>query len=91
MSINPELIKSALLVIGEAGQKIAKDKDAQKIILGKYSNGKPRSVIDAINGEIIDPKDKLLITKRLEDEKKNKKKKKKKKKNKNKKAQSYWV
>lgn len=49
---------------------ISESDDAQKMIFGSYTNGKPRSLADAISGEIIHPEDKLLITQRLEEHKK---------------------
>ena len=73
MNIPVETIVSVLNGLGE-------NKKVQKTILGTYSNGKTRSVIDALKGEIISPEDQLLITKRLNKKKKKKKKNKKKKK-----------
>lgn len=67
-------------VIGKTGEAIAKDDGLRKSVLGEYTNGEPRSVADAMSGEIISPKDRLAITKRLEKNKKKKKKKNKKKK-----------
>ena len=63
-------------------KELGGNKKIQKTIFGTYSNGRPRSAIDAVKGEVISPEDQLLITKRLQ--KKNKKKKKKKKHKKNK-------
>ena len=49
------------------------DKGVQRALLGVYSDGTPRSLIDCVNGEILSPKDKEKYI-----YKKNKKKKKKK-------------
>lgn len=69
-------------VLKQAGKCVEENKDIQKMLFGTYSNGKPRSFVDAISGEIVSPEDKLAITKRL---RKNEKKKKKR----NKKGKKY--
>lgn len=38
--------------------KVCSDVKIQKMVLGTYSDGTPRSVFDAINGEILSPKQK---------------------------------
>ncbi len=48
------IVKSA---IGEL-TKLCSQKEIQKMIFGTYSDGKPRSLMDAINGEILSPKQK---------------------------------
>lgn len=70
----------------------------KKFICGTYSDGTARSITDAINGEIISPKEKekrKSIKKIKNKSKKKKKNKKKKSKNKNKKNKSndniYWL
>lgn len=79
MAMNPEVLKKAGELIVTGADLFLNNKKAQKTILGTYSDGSPRSIIDALNGETISAKDKLLITKRLEESRKKKKKKKKKK------------
>lgn len=55
----------------------------QRTILGTYTNGDARSLLDAINGELLSPEDRLLIEDRIRKiKKRNKKNGKKKKKNK---------
>ena len=49
----------------------------QKFICGTYSNGKPRSVTDALRDEYISPKDRAYWEKKKKKKKKSKKKKKK--------------
>ena len=33
------------------------DKNVQKAVFGTYSDGKPRSLVDCVNGEFLSPKD----------------------------------
>lgn len=65
-------------IIGGIGDFILSE-SGQKFICGTYSNGKPRSLVDAARDEYISPKDR----ERWEKTKKKKKKKSKKKKSKN--------
>ena len=65
-------------LIKQAGRVIVEDENVKGTIFGTYTNGKPRSMIDALNGEVIHPRDKLIIAKRIEKNEKKKKKKKKK-------------
>lgn len=71
-----------LKLAGEVGKSVEKhlseNEDLQKTLFGTYSNGEPRSFTDAIFGEVVHPKDKLAITKRLKKHDKKKKKRKKK-------------
>lgn len=59
--------------------------DGQKFICGTYSDGSPRSLVDAARDEFISPE-----SREKWDEKKKKKKKKSKKKNKKSSFDSYW-
>lgn len=68
-------IETIVSIVKEVGG----NKDFQKAVFGTYSNGKARSAIDAVRGEVISPEDQLLITKKLNKKKKKKKKNKKKK------------
>lgn len=36
---------------------VASNKGIQKMVLGEYTDGSPRSILDAIDGEILSPKD----------------------------------
>lgn len=64
------------LAIGKKGAEIIKeDKEAQSILFGRYADGSPRSLADAIYGEVVSPEDRLLIEKRIQKHKKKKKKK----------------
>lgn len=65
-------------VVGSVADFVLSDK-GQRFICGTYSNGKPRSLVDAARDEYISPKDR----ERWEKEKKKKKKAKKKKKSTN--------
>lgn len=38
--------------------KVCSRSDVQKMVFGTYSDGKPRSLFDAINGEVLSPKQK---------------------------------
>ena len=78
MKINPNVIRSGLEFLKSASESFMNDPKARKTVFGTYSNGKPRSIIDALNGEVIHPEDKLLIAKKIEKNKKKRKKKKKK-------------
>lgn len=62
MKLDPTTVTTILNGLGSA----CKTKKAQKILFGTYSDGKPRSVIDAFNGEIMSPeqKQKKLYKKR---------------------------
>lgn len=76
MGINLKQVFDAGTELAKQAEKhISENKDLQKVLFGTYSNGKPRSLADAISGEVIHPDDKLLITKRLEKHEKKKKKK----------------
>lgn len=57
---------------------IATDEDLRRTIFGEYSNGEPRSLPDAINGEYISPADrhKIMYGKKAKKKKKHNKKKK---------------
>lgn len=60
----------------EAAGVLLKSKSVQKTILGTYSDGKTRSVADAIEGEFLSPKQKAKLL-HVNEGKKNKKGKKK--------------
>lgn len=62
-------------VLKSAEKHISENPSIQKTLFGTYSNGEPRSLADAISGEVIHPSDKLAITKRIEKHEKKKKKK----------------
>lgn len=67
---------AAALALGKKGAEIVKeDKEVQSLLFGRYADGSPRSLADAIDGEVVSPEDKLLIEKRIKKHKKKKKKK----------------
>lgn len=68
--------KDVLTTLSDGVSKVASDEKIKKMIFGTYSNGKSRSILDSLDGEILSPKDreKYLYKK----DKKHKKKKKKK-------------
>lgn len=72
--------KKTITTLFVLATKLAGDDNIQKAVFGQYSDGSPRSFVDALHGEYISPKDKHKLTK--------KKKKGKKKKNKGRKSQS---
>lgn len=78
MAISPEVIAAAGALVKTGVDTFVKSPKLQKTVLGTYSNGKPRSIVDACRNEVVSPDDKLMITKRLEKSKKKKTKKKKK-------------
>lgn len=75
-------IEAAIGVI----ETIASSKIGQKFICGTYSDGKPRSVVDAWRDEYISPKDRERWEKKKRKKKKKKKKEAKKRKKEKKKS-----
>ena len=73
-----DIIGAGIEILQKAGKAIVEDEGIKGTIFGTYTNGQPRSAIDAFNGEIVSPRDRLVIAKRIEKNKKKKKKKKKK-------------
>lgn len=62
-------------------EAVASSKVGQRLVCGTYSDGKPRSIVDAWRDEIISPKDREKWEKKKAKKKKKKKKAKKKAKN----------
>lgn len=64
-------METVVAVVGEV-INAATNEDLRKTILGTYSDGQPRSVIDALNGEVLSPKQqrKKLYKKRKSGKKK---------------------
>lgn len=54
-------------------KSLAEDKNVRRIVFGTYSDGSTRSLSDAINGEILSPKDKVKYKKKKKKSKKKKK------------------
>jgi len=71
-------IKDVLEILNTATRFALTNDDFQKMMLGTYSDGKTRSFADAISGEIMSPKEKAKMEKRIVKNKKKKKKRKKK-------------
>lgn len=67
-----------IATIIEAATTVAKNKSIKKCIFGEYADGTPRSLMDALDGEFLSPKERKAYMKK---EKKGNKKKKKHKKN----------
>ena len=68
MKVDPKTIGAII-----AGVKsVCSDKKTQKMVLGEYSDGKRRNLIDALNGEVLSPeqKSKKLYKKRKSGKKK---------------------
>lgn len=55
--------------------EVAKNKTIKKCIFGEYADGSPRSLMDALDGEILSPKERKVYM--CKEKKGNKKKKKK--------------
>ena len=72
LAVNLKMITGAIEKVAD----IAMSSSGQKFICGTYSDGKPRSVVDAMRDEYVSPKDRMEYDKKKK--KKNKKKKKKK-------------
>lgn len=72
MSLKTDILEGII----EVGKAVSENDDIKSTIFGSYADGKPRSLSDAIKGEVLSPKQK----KKVADYKKAKKKKKKKKK-----------
>lgn len=64
--MNKEVIESGLALV----QTVASNKNVQKAVLGTYSNGKTRSVVDAISKEYLSPKEKAKYKKILSENQK---------------------
>lgn len=54
MAVDPKKIAEVIGIVGNA----LNNEDVKKTIFGTYGNGKTRSVIDALNGEVLTPKEK---------------------------------
>lgn len=54
MAVDPGLIAKGVKTFTD----LCSDKKVQKMMFGTYSDGKTRSFIDAVNGEILSPKQK---------------------------------
>ncbi|HAU84843.1 MAG TPA: hypothetical protein DCW90_04890 [Lachnospiraceae bacterium] len=63
---------------GSAIKAASENDSIKKMVLGTYTDGTPRSITDAYQGEILSPEDRLLIEKRMKKIRKKKGKKKKK-------------
>ena len=51
--MDPKVLKA----LGSAVIDIAGDKKVQKVVLGTYTDGTTRSVVDALSGEFLSGKD----------------------------------
>lgn len=63
------MIDEAVKIIAALGE-VAKSKSVQKAVLGTYSDGNPRSVADALEGEIYSPKQKAKFDEKVKKKKK---------------------
>lgn len=70
--MDPKVLKA----LGSAVIDIAGDKKVQKVVLGTYTDGTTRSVVDALSGEFLSGKDREKYLKEKKKKKKHKKKKK---------------
>lgn len=71
--------KAVAAGIAKAGKRlieeVSKSETLQRQIFGSYTDGKPRSLTDAITGEIHSPKEKAKMEAQIKKSKKKKKKK----------------
>lgn len=67
---DPKIIVDGIVAVSE---KLLKNEDLQKMICGQYSDGSPRSIPDAINGELMSPKEKKKELKKISKRKKKRK------------------
>lgn len=61
-------------VLGEIIHQVGKDESIKKTILGTYSDGTPRSVVDAYRDELLSPEDRTMMEERMKEIRKNRKK-----------------
>ena len=79
------------MVVSTLGKEVMKSKDAQKVLFGKYTDGRTRSFADALLGDYDSPKTKRKKQKYMKDwEKRHKSKGKKNKGKKNKKKKVHY-
>ena len=57
-------------ILIETTEQLLQNKNLQGMILGKYSDGTPRSIPDAINGVLISPKERKKELKKINKRKK---------------------
>ena len=69
-NLNPETIINTVVAVGET---LVRNEDFKKFICGTYSDGSPRNLPDAINGEMYSPKQKKKMDKRIRKRRKAKK------------------
>ena len=74
--MNLEAIGKAVVAAGTAGKAAMSNKKVRKFLFGTYSNGKIRSLPDALDGEYLSPKERKEIIYGPSKAKKKKKKKK---------------
>lgn len=70
-----DIASAASSIVNSLVEEVLGNTELQKIIFGKYSDGSPRNLTDALEGEVYSPHQKDKMEKK---HKKNKKKKKKK-------------
>lgn len=57
-------------ILIETTEQLLQNKNLQGMILGKYSDGTPRSIPDAINGVLLSPKERKKELKKINKRKK---------------------
>lgn len=67
-----DVISSVVDLVITTGEKIASNKKIKKAVCGKYSDGRARSLLDAIDGEILSPRQKAKFEKDSHKKKKRK-------------------
>lgn len=67
---DPKIIAETIVAVSE---KILKNEDLQGMVCGRYSDGTPRSIPDALNGELMSPKEKKKAMKKIKKRKKKRK------------------
>jgi hypothetical protein len=70
MAIDPKTV----VAVAKQVSDVVLSEGGQKFLCGTYSDGKPRSMIDAMRDEYVSPKDRKKADKKKKKKKKNKKK-----------------
>jgi hypothetical protein len=66
-------VETLIKVAKKVGETVTSE-EGQRFLCGTYSNGKPRSFVDAMRDEYVSPKDRAKSDKKKKKKKKNKKK-----------------
>ena len=74
MAVDKKAVAAGLLKAGKKiVEEVSKSETLQRQIFGSYTDGKPRSLTDAITGEVHSPKEKAKMEAQIAESKKKKK------------------